>query len=60
MTRWERFYYGSVALVLIVASAVLSACASIEGDGFVNGGRGYRGVKLCKVKTTTGERWYRC
>jgi len=60
MTRWEIFYYGVVAVVLIVGSSILSACASVEGDGFSNGGRGYRGVKLCKAKTPTGERWFRC
>ena len=60
MTRWEWFYYSAVAVALICASAILSACASIEGDGFTNGGRGYRGVKLCKEKTPSGERWYRC
>jgi hypothetical protein len=60
MTKWEGFYYGFVAVALICASAILSACASVEGDGFRNGGTGYSGVKLCKVKTATGERWYRC
>ena len=60
MTAWERFYYGVIAVCLIVGTAVLGACASVEGDGFRNGGTGYRGVKLCKEKTSTGERWFRC
>ena len=60
MTAWERFYYGVVAVALIIGAAVLGACASVEGDGFSNGGTGYRGVKLCKEKTSTGERWFRC
>lgn len=60
MTQWEQFYYGVVAVVLIFGTAILGACASIEGDGFGNGGSGYRGVKLCKQTTRTGERWFRC
>jgi hypothetical protein len=58
MTAWERFYYGVVAVVLIVGSALLSSCASVEGDGFTNGGAPIG--KLCPQKTRYGERWYRC
>jgi hypothetical protein len=58
MTAWERFYYGVVAVSLIVGSALLSACASVEGDGFTNGATPIG--KACKQKTATGERWYRC
>lgn len=58
MSAWERLYYGAVALVLIVGSAILAGCASIEGDGFSNGGTPIG--KLCHQKTRYGERWYRC
>jgi hypothetical protein len=58
MTRWEWFYYGVVAVALIVGSALLSACASVEGDGFTNGATPIG--KACKQKTPTGERWFRC
>ena len=60
MTSGERVYYGLWAIALICISPFLTGCTNIEGDGFRNGGTGYRGVKLCKQKTSTGERWFRC
>jgi hypothetical protein len=58
MTRWERIYYGVIAVALIIGSAVLSGCVSHEGAGFTNGASPIG--KACKAKTATGERWYRC
>ena len=58
MSAWKARAHLLLGAVLV--ALVMSGCARIEGDGFRNGGTGYRGVKLCKQKTSTGERWFRC
>ena len=33
MTKWERFYYGVVAVAFIVGIAVLGGCSTVKAIG---------------------------
>ena len=58
VSAWKARAHLLLGAVLV--ALVMSGCASIEGDGFRNGGVGYRGQKACKEVTPYGERWRRC